>query len=165
MIFISRFTNYKLGLRPTIKQSLNDNTGSPMVIQHRGVTVEFQKAVFDTADWRKYSRPESPDNINAIKSEDDLVKLMMTNPYYGTDFFARVEETVADRKSRLLKQLAELEAEEVSGGGKLDHPNATIVGAPMGSVSGTAPSKSESRRKAASKAPSKSPRRSSRVEV
>lgn len=112
MIFISRYKNFKLGLRPTVKQLVHTGSGGEDVIIHKGVTVVFQNAVFDTANWREYERPESPDHINVIRSEQALIDLMKKSPFFGIDFFERVVETPAQRKAKLLAEIAKLEAEE-----------------------------------------------------
>lgn len=112
MIFISRYKNFRLGIRPTMKQLVNNNTGSEEVIVHKGVTVEFENAFFDTKNWAKYSRPDSPTKVDVVKSEDDLIRLMKASPYFGTDFFERKIETKAEQRAKLKVQLAQLEAEE-----------------------------------------------------
>lgn len=112
MLFISRYKNFKLGLRPTVKQHVHTGSGGEDVIIHKGVTVIFQNAVFDTANWREYERPESPDHINVIRSEQALIDLMKKSPYFGIDFFEREVETAAKRKAKLLAEIARIEAEE-----------------------------------------------------
>lgn len=112
MIFISKYKNFRLGIRPSTKRIVNSASGSEEVIHHKGVTVEFQNASFDTKNWRQYSRPDSPDSINVIKSEDDLIRLMRASEYFGLDFFERTVESISDRKARLQAELAKIEAEE-----------------------------------------------------
>jgi len=115
MIFISRYKNFKLGLRPTIKQQVNTSSGGEDVLTHKGVVVEFQNAVFDTKNWMQYSRPESPDRINVIQNEQALIDLMKASVYFGIDFFERKIESKAEKKARILEELAKLEAEEAAG--------------------------------------------------
>ena len=111
-IFISKYKNYKLGLRPTVKQHVHTGSGGEDVIIHKGVTVQFRDAVFNTDNWREYERPDSPANINVIKCEEDLINLMKKSPYFGIDFFEREIETPAMKKAKLLAELAKIEAEE-----------------------------------------------------
>ena len=118
MIFISRYKNYQLGIRPTIRQVVHGSTGGEEVIVHKGVIVQFNNAMFDTKDWQQYSRPESPDHINVIKTEDDLIRLMKAHVEFGNDFFERKIETAAQKKAKLREELARLEAE-----GSADNPD------------------------------------------
>ena len=114
MLFISRYKNFRLGLRPTVKQHVHTGSGGEDVIIHKGVTIQFKDAVFNTADWTEYTRPDSPANIDVIKSEQDLINLIKKSPYFGIDFFEREIETSAQKKAKLLAEIAKLEAEEAS---------------------------------------------------
>jgi len=111
-IFISKYKNFKLGLRPTVKQHVHTGSGGEDVIIHKGVTIQFRDAVFNTENWQEYSRPDSPANIDVIKSEQDLINLMEKSPYFGIDFFKREIETPAMKKAKLLAEIARIEAEE-----------------------------------------------------
>lgn len=113
MIFISRYKNFSIVLRPTIRRVVHSASGSEEVIIHNGVVVEFKNAMFDTKSWREFERPSSPDNINVIKSEQDLIRLMKQSPYFNTDFFEREKgPSREDQRTKLLTELAKLEAEE-----------------------------------------------------
>lgn len=114
MIFIARYKNYKLGIRPTIRQVAHGSSGSEEIIVHKGVTVDFVNAMFDTKRWREFARPESPDHINVVKSEDDLIRLIKGSQYYDVDFFERKVETVAEKRAKLQAELSRLEAEEAA---------------------------------------------------
>lgn len=112
MLFIAKYKNLRVSIRPTIKQLVHTGSGGQDVIVHRGVTVEFQNAVFDTKNWSQYRRPESPDHIDVIKTEEDLIRLLKANPNFGIDFFEREEKSISQRRKELESELAKLEAEE-----------------------------------------------------
>lgn len=112
MLFISRYKNYRLGLRATVKEHVHTSSGGQDVIPHKGVVVQFINAVYDTKNWEEHTRPGSPSYINTIKSESDLIELMKKSEYYGTDFFERVIETRETKRAKLLEELARLEAED-----------------------------------------------------
>lgn len=148
MIFVSRFSKYRLGLRPTIKQVVHGESGSEEMISHKGVVVEFDKAVFDTGNWKRYTHPESPDRINVIQSEKDLIHLMKLSPYHGVDFFERKEESRADKIAKLRAEADQLEAEKLAedlNSGKMDNDTEPVK--PKGRPKGRPKGKPETKNK------------------
>lgn len=162
MIYISRYKNFRLGIRPTIKEHVHTGSGGQEVITHKGVTVEFQNAVFDTKNWKQYNRPESPDRINTIQSEQDLIRLMEESPFFTIDFFRREVQTREQRAAELRKQLAQLEAEE-SAENPSDAPEMEPVSTDLEDT--PKPTVSQRRRLAASKTKPKSRSKNSKVDL
>lgn len=151
-IFISKYSRLKVTIMPTVKQLVYSGSGSQETITYQGIVVEFNDARFDTKDWQKYTRPMSPDQHNPIRSEEDMVRLLKGNAYYGSLFSERVEETTADRKARIMADLAKVEAEEVANGEKPAEENAPE---PVEAEADTLPAERPSPRPAAKKAAAK----------
>lgn len=101
-------------LRPTVRTVLQGGTAGQDMIVHKGITIQFEDGHFDTKTWRDYERPESPDNLNIVKCEDDLIKLVQANRYFGQFFKVyNPGETLAEKKARIKEELAKLEQEEL----------------------------------------------------
>lgn len=116
MKFISKYAALRVGIMPTVRKVVNGGSGSEEVLVYNGVTVKFDKAIFDTKDWAQYERALNPDQHNPIKSEDDLIRLLKANPYFNQYYFEHKVETVEDKRARLEAELAKLDAEDVASG-------------------------------------------------
>lgn len=112
MKFISRHANLRVILRPTTKQVVNNQSGSEEVVKYPPIVIEFRGGLFDTASWKQFVNPEVPDKFNIIKSEDDLIDHLKRNPFFNNDFSELKVESTADRRARLLHELAQLDTQD-----------------------------------------------------
>lgn len=172
MIFIAKYTKLRVDLMPTTKVLAHGGSGSQEVLTYEGIRVKFENAVFDTKNWLEYNRPNNPEFQNPVKSEDDLIRLMKANRFFGQYFFERVVQSKAQQIAKAKEELARLEAEAISEDpeGAPETPNIqeSLDNTPE---TAPAPSASQQRRIAATKkgkaTPAKSTKnsKSSKVEL
>jgi len=83
------------------------------IVKYPPVKVEFKNGFFDTSRWQDLVSDDIPDKFNTIKSENDLIEQIKKSiAYESGDCVEFKQESLAEKRSRLMHELAKLDTEE-----------------------------------------------------